>query len=179
MDYTSTRASPAFLEIRPSPSSHCHAGRVFLLEENTRSGSPPNLYQLKDHTLNTLLDKNNKFISLKGEDFIPLGEVASVDRERKIIYLKDGSIATYEHLILAAKTDPNVLSSSICALKIQYKSNEIKHEKKNLYSQKKLNDRTRIESDPKKFKTLRVNDEDPTKIAATLNGYECHYELHF
>jgi hypothetical protein len=180
MSYSSERTFALSGDKKSTPASHFRAGRVFLLD-SLNAGHHPTLYQLKDHTLDSLLDKENKFISLKNEDFIPVGDVRSVDKDKRIIYLEDGGLVAYEHLIIASTVDSNILASTICALKVQHQSKGNLKNDALFTVQNRLIERMKVQSSKNttKFDHLYREQAHVTTISATLNGRECFYELLF
>ena len=87
-----------------------------VLLDKTQNALKPVLYQLKS---NSFIDKNDliaikqNFLSLQRDDaFQIIGEVSSVDKKNKRIYLSEQNTVTYTHLIMVSGNKQAIFGST-------------------------------------------------------------------
>lgn len=91
-----------------TPDWEMHSFSEIVFIDKPHSGAAPLLYQLKDPTL-SLRDadywKSSSF-SFSRDTFFLVGEIASIDRKHKKIYLANRNSVSYNYLVMASGSKP-------------------------------------------------------------------------
>lgn len=115
----------------PDWETHSFAEIVFI--EKQHPGTAPMLYQLKDpkQTISPEGLSNSTSFTFSHDIFFLVGEVESIDRKKKKVYLSNRNTVTYTYLVMASGSKPvlslqenefaNGLQALIDALKVKPK----------------------------------------------------------
>jgi NADH dehydrogenase len=93
-----------FKELRASPSSQHIFAEVVLIDK-TQKSLQPILYRLKKEpgsSHNDLMDVKRHLTSIQRDAFMLVGDVLSIDKKKKMIYLANNNTVSYNYLIVAS-----------------------------------------------------------------------------
>lgn len=78
--------------------------------DKTHESAAPTLYQLKEHTINLeeLAQWKTNAAFFPKESFLMIGEITSIDKKRKQIFLTNQNVVGYRYLVIASGSNPVV-----------------------------------------------------------------------
>lgn len=114
MDYIRTFfIGVGYKQFQGDPPSTKHFFAEVVIIANSHQSLNPLLYLLKKETIESydLVQEPKELIAINSDAFAMAGEVHSIDKRKKIVYLSNNQSIAYNYLILATGTDQVCISS--------------------------------------------------------------------